>query len=252
MIEKNAVVKSVAEIQDDIFILKVESERIAAEAKPGQFCNIKVSDSVAPLLRRPFSICDIEENIISFQFNLVGEGTKILSKKKQGDVLNIMGPLGNGFNYDGEYKDAIIVAGGIGAAPFPFLLNKINSVKNVTTFIGGRTKNDLIDYKLKNVMQSTDDGSMGFHGNVVQLLESEISKFDINTTKIFACGPNPMLKALSKFTIKNGFECEISTESVMACGFGICQGCNIEGVNSERFLLVCKDGPVFNAEDVRL
>ncbi|MDA3860693.1 MAG: dihydroorotate dehydrogenase electron transfer subunit [Melioribacteraceae bacterium] len=252
MIEKNAIVKSVEEIQKGIFILKVESELSALEATPGQFCNIKVDDSLTPLLRRPFSICDVEGNIISFQFNIVGEGTKILSQKKKGDILNIIGPLGVGFNYSGNYENAIIIAGGIGAAPFPFLIEKIPNNKNIISFCGGRTKNDIISYKLKNVITSTDDGSEGFHGNVVELLESEIHKYDKAKTKIFACGPNPMLRALSKFTIENGYECEISTESVMACGFGICQGCNVEGVHSDRFLLVCKDGPVFNAEDVKL
>jgi dihydroorotate dehydrogenase electron transfer subunit len=252
MIENNAIVKAVTEIQKGIFILKVESHQIAEEAKPGQFCNIKVSDSMTPFLRRPFSICEVEGNIISFQFNIVGEGTKILSNKKAGDFLNIIGPLGIGFNFGDNFKNILIVAGGIGAAPFPFLISKLNNNQNIVSFIGGRTKNDLIDYKLKNVIESTDDGSKGFHGNVVQLLVSQIEKYDKANTKIFACGPNPMLRALSEFAVKNNYECEISTESVMACGFGICQGCNVEGVNSDRFLLVCKDGPVFRAEDVRL
>lgn len=252
MIEKNGVVKSVEEIQEGIFILKVESQQIANEAKPGQFCNIKVSDSYTPLLRRPFSICDIENNIISFQFNIVGEGTKILSQLNNGDVLDIIGPLGVGFDYSGDFKNAIIIAGGIGAAPFPFLIDELDNSKNIISYSGGRSKKDIITYKLQNIVTATDDGSEGFHGNVVQLLESEIHKYDKSQTKIFACGPNPMLRALSEFAIKNGFDCEISTESVMACGFGICQGCNVEGVNSDRFLLVCKDGPVFKAEDVKL
>lgn len=252
MIEKNGVVKSVEEIQKGIFLLKVESTQIASKAKPGQFCNVKVSNSLTPLLRRPFSICDVEGDVLSFQFSLVGEGTRILAQKKQGDILNIVGPLGVGFNYSGEYDDVIIIAGGIGAAPFPFLIKEIPNSKNIISFCGGRTKNDIIKYKLENIITSTDDGSEGFHGNIVQLLEKEIHKYDKLRTKIFACGPNPMLKALSEFTIKNGYECQVSTESVMACGFGICQGCNLEGVNLDRFLLVCKDGPVFNAEDVRL
>ncbi len=252
MIEKSGIVESVEEIKTGIFILKVKSLNIAEEAKPGQFCNIKVNDSISPLLRRPFSICDIENDIISFQFNLVGEGTKILSQKKKGEVLNIIGPLGVGFDISGDYENVIIVAGGIGAAPFPFLIKNISKNKNIISFVGGRSKKDIVEYKLKNIIASTDDGSEGFHGNVVQLLDSEIIKYDSDNTKIFACGPNPMLRALSQFTIEKGFDCEISTESVMACGFGICQGCNVEGAHSDRFLLVCKDGPVFKAEDVIL
>ncbi|MCF6271231.1 MAG: dihydroorotate dehydrogenase electron transfer subunit [Melioribacteraceae bacterium] len=252
MIEKDGIVESVEELQTDIFILKVKAPQIAVLAKPGEFCNIKVSDSIFPFLRRPFSICDVEDDVITFQFNLVGEGTKLLSQKKKGDTINIIGTLGVGFNLLGNYENALIVAGGIGAAPFPFLIKNISEKKNIISFVGGRSKKDIIKYKLKNIIASTDDGSEGFHGNVVELLDSEIHKYDSANTKIFACGPNPMLRALSKYSIERGFACEISTESVMACGFGICQGCNIEGKDFDRFLLVCKDGPVFKAEDVIL
>lgn len=252
MIEKNGIIESVEEIQSDVFILKIKAPQIAAEAKPGQFCNIKVSDSTFPLLRRPFSICDVEGELVSFQFNQVGEGTKILSQKQKGEIVDMIGPLGVGFDFSGDFKNALIIAGGIGAAPFPFLIKNISENKNIISFVGGRSKKDIIKYKLKNIISSTDDGSEGFHGNVVQLLDSEIHKYDSTNTKIFACGPNPMLRALSEYTIEKGFDCEISTESVMACGFGICQGCNVEGTHSDRFLLVCKDGPVFKAEDVKL
>jgi len=252
MIEKNGIVESVEEIQTDVFILKVKAPQIAKEAKPGQFCNIKVSDTAFPLLRRPFSICDIDVDVISFQFNLVGEGTKILSQKQKGDTIDIIGSLGVGFDFSGGFENALIIAGGIGAAPFPFLIKNFSEEKHIVSFLGGRSKKDIIEYKLKNIIVSTDDGSEGFHGNVVQLLDSEIHKYDNANTKIFACGPNSMLRALSEYSIEKGFDCEISTESVMACGFGICQGCNVEGTHSDRFLLVCKDGPVFKAEDVKL
>ncbi|VAX23426.1 Dihydroorotate dehydrogenase (NAD(+)), electron transfer subunit [hydrothermal vent metagenome] len=252
MLQVDTTVESVQEIQKNIFLLKVSAPSIGAEAKPGQFCNIKVNDNSSPLLRRPFSICEVSADKISFMFNIVGLGTKILSKKKKGDRLNIIGPLGNGFNYEGNYKNALIVAGGIGAAPFPFMLQEIDVDKHVVCFIGGRTKDDLISYKMKNILTSTDDGSDGFHGNVVQLLKSKINEFDKSETKIFACGPTPMLRAVSEFSIKEGIECEVSTESVMACGFGICQGCVIKSSRENGFVLVCKDGPVFNAEDVKL
>jgi len=252
MIESNGIVDSLEEIQKNIFILRIRAEGISKIAKPGQFCNIKVNDSTVPLLRRPFSICEVEDDRISFQINVVGEGTKILTNKKTGDVINLIGPLGNGFNIEGEFENAIIVAGGVGAAPFPFLIKSFDQNVSIASYVGGRTEEDLITYNLKNIHVSTDDGSKGFHGNVVSFLESEIDKYDINNTVIFACGPNPMLRALSRLSIDRGIRCQVSTESAMACGIGICQGCNIEGTHSDRFLLVCKDGPVFNAEDVRL
>lgn len=104
---------------------------------------------------------------------------------------------------------------------------------------------------MKNITIATDDGSLGFKGNVVELLNENIEVLNKSKIKIFACGPNAMLRALKDFCIKNNVECEASTECAMACGFGICQGCPIESTkNSEKYLLVCKDGPVFNVRDV--
>ena len=123
--------------------------------------------------------------------------------------------------------------------------------KNILSFIGGRTKDDVITYNLKNVNQASDDGSLGFKGNVVQLLENNLEQLKAQKIKMFACGPTVMLRALKEFCVKNEFECEVSTECAMACGFGICQGCPIESTaQSDKYLLVCKDGPVFNIKDV--
>ena len=248
----NTKVELTEEIQKGVFLLKVYSPEIASEAGPGQFCNIKVNNSSYPLLRRPFSICDVKNDSVYFMFTIVGEGTQTLSEKKVGDKLEILGPLGKGFDYSDDYETAVIVAGGIGAAPFPFLINKLNNECNKICFIGGRTKNDIIQYGMVNNFISTDDGSEGFMGTVIELLNSKEEIFKEGTTKIFGCGPTPMLKALSEFSIENNLNCEISTESAMACGFGICQGCPIEEKNKDKYLLICKDGPVFNVKDVKL
>lgn len=246
------ITDSVQEIQKGIYTLRVLAPSIAVDAKPGQFCNIKVNKDYLPLLRRPFSISEIDDDYVSFMFNIVGIGTDILSRKRKGDIIDIIGPLGVGFSFEGDYKNALIIAGGIGSAPFPYLIQEINDDKNIFCFVGGRSKVDVISYGLKNIFISTDDGSEGFHGNVVQLLETKIDNYDKNKTRIFACGPNPMLRAVSEFSINRGINCEISTESVMACGFGICQGCVIQNRKNDSFVLVCKDGPVFNAEDVTI
>jgi dihydroorotate dehydrogenase electron transfer subunit len=210
-----------------------------------------VSVNSFPLLRRPFSICDVEGENIFLMFNVLGEGTKILANKHAGELVDILGPLGNGFNLDGEYKNAIIVAGGLGSAPFPLVSRIIKAKKNIISFVGGRSKQDIITYGLQNFLIATDDGSDGFKGNVVQLLEKNLEKLDVKTSKVFGCGPNAMLRALKDFCIKHNLECEVSTESAMACGFGICQGCPIESTtNDDKYLLICKDGPVFNIKDV--
>lgn len=247
----NSPVLETKQVHENIYIQKIHSPEIARLIKPGQFLNIRVSENTFPLLRRPFSICDVDGENISLMFNILGEGTRILSHKHPGDFVDILGPLGNGFNLEGDHKTALIVAGGLGAAPFPFLTRKIINNKNIISFVGGRTKQDVITYGLENLILSSDDGSIGFTGNVVQSLENNLDKIEIASSKVFACGPNAMLRVLKDFCLKHNIDCEVSTECAMACGFGICQGCPIESTsNSDKYLLVCKDGPVFNVKDV--
>lgn len=247
----NSPVVETKQVHENIFIQKIHSPKVARLIKPGQFINIRVSETTFPLLRRPFSVCDVEGENIFLMFNIFGEGTKILANKYKGDLVDILGPLGNGFKLDENYKTAIIVAGGLGAAPFPFVTRKIKQKKKIISFIGGRTKQDVITYGLENCIVSSDDGSVGFKGNVVQSLENNLDTIDKSSSKVLACGPNAMLRVLKDFCLKHNINCEVSTECAMACGFGICQGCPIESTsNSDKYLLVCKDGPVFNVKDV--
>ncbi len=250
MVIAKATLVHCKEIGNSTHLIKIHSPEIAVNSYPGQFCNIKVSNSTYPLLRRPFSICDVEGENLFFMYNVQGGGTKLLTSKRIGDEIDILGPLGNGFNLEDNYDAAVIVAGGIGEAPFPFLINRLPSGKSVYSFVGGKTKDDVITYGLKNVLVSTDDGSMGFKGNVIELLEENIKLFEGRIIKIFGCGPNAMLRALKIFSLKNNFNCEVSTESAMACGFGICQGCPIEATDKDGYYLICKDGPVFNVDKV--
>ena len=241
------------EPQSKIYLLKIHSPEIASVIQPGQFLNIRVSDDSYPLLRRPFSVCDVEGEHIYIMFNILGEGTRILARKKTGDSLDILGPLGVGFNLIDDYETAVIVAGGLGAAPFPYLTRSIKNEKKIMTFIGGKTKPDVITYGMQNYKTSSDDGSTGFKGTVVDLLESQLEQLRNEKIKVFGCGPSSMLKSLKNFCVENDFNCEVSTECAMACGFGICQGCPIESTsNPDKYLLVCKDGPVFNIKDVVL
>jgi len=247
----NAPLEKLIALDNNIFLIKVHCPEIASLIQPGQFLNVRVSEGIFPLLRRPFSVCDVEGESLILMFNILGEGTKILAKKHIGETIDILGPLGNGFNLNGHYDTAIIVAGGLGAAPFPYLIRKIGDKKNIKCFVGGRSSHEVIQYGMKNVQTSTDDGSLGYKGNVVDLLRENLNSIISFKPKIFACGPNAMLRALKEFVIKNNIECEASTECAMACGFGICQGCPIEAVNQpEKYYLVCKDGPVFNVRDV--
>lgn len=232
--------------------MKAIAPGIASQIKPSQFCNIKVSENDFPLLRRPFSVCNVEGDSIYFMFDVHGEGTRLLSIKKPGDTLEVLGPLGNGFNFQKNFNKAVIVAGGLGVAPFPYLTKMLDSKVEILSFVGGRNSEYVVKYGLKAVQVATDDGSEGFNGTVIQLLENEKEKYIHDKSIIFGCGPTPMLKALQKFAIDNNIECQISTECAMACGFGICQGCPVHSSGEDKYLLVCKDGPVFEAKEIDL
>jgi dihydroorotate dehydrogenase electron transfer subunit len=252
---ENAKILENKKISENAFHLKFYSPKIAKSAIPGQFIHIKVSDLHIPLWRRPFSVCraDKRAGIVEIMFDIRGEGTKILSGKKNGDELDIVGPLGKGFNTNGKYKTAILVAGGIGVPPIIFLNDRLNINKIV--FIGARNKKTLYGVKeLKEkkckVLTSTDDGNVGYKGFITDLVEDYLKSKERNI-KIFACGPNAMLRTLTRIAKNYNVECEVSLESVMSCATGICQGCPIRGMD-KPYKLVCIEGPVFNSNEIIL
>jgi dihydroorotate dehydrogenase electron transfer subunit len=255
MVQQVCPVQSCHEIAVQTFSLRFNAPTIAASAQPGQFVNILASETgKGPLLRRPFSISRVEDDIIEIIFHVVGSGTTLLSRKQLGEWIDVLGPLGQPFHGNGEYDTALLVAGGIGVAPIPFLTdNLLKQSKRIETFIGYRNAGQVFTEHLHHVHISTDDGSNGFHGNVVQLLESFLVQNNVSKTKIFACGPTVMLKALSKLARRRNICCEMSLEGQMACGFGICQGCAVERAEGAApYALVCKDGPIFLSTEVNL
>lgn len=250
MFQSKAVVTANTDIGNSIHIVELKVPEIAEIITPGQFVNIRTSDSFFPFLRRPFSVCDRRGNCISVMFNVFGEGTKLLAAKRPGDLVDILGPLGNGFDISFRESNLIIVAGGLGAAPFPYVTQMLGN-KKITTYIGGRSAKDIISYQLQNIKIATDDGSAGFHGNVIQLLTEDLVNYTPGDTRVFTCGPNAMMRALKQALSGKGFLAEASIESAMACGFGICQGCPVEHTSSpDIYKLICKDGPVFNLEEI--
>jgi dihydroorotate dehydrogenase electron transfer subunit len=254
MFHVTATVLSHSRIADRIHLLEFLSPQIAESASPGQFLNVRVRDSIDPLLRRPYSISQIKGDMVGILFEVVGKGTTVLSKKQTGDSVDLIGPLGIGFRIDDSFDTAVLVAGGIGVAPFPFLNRELGKKgKSVISFVGARGAQQVVTSGLENVSISTDDGSVGFRGNVVDCLREYVLTRPMVRPKIFGCGPNVMLKSLSLFANSVGLECEVSLESEMACGVGLCQGCPIKSASSqEKYYLVCKDGPVFNAANVIL
>jgi dihydroorotate dehydrogenase electron transfer subunit len=247
-------VTSLREAGRDLFVLSFHHPAMSSRILPGQFVNIRVRSESLPLLRRPFSVYHVEGDEISVIFNIVGSGTKILAGKRPGDEINVLGPLGRPFNVEGSYETALLVAGGLGVAPLPLITAAVaRKKKSVRTFLGARSRNHIADAHLVNVETATDDGSRGYHGTVVDLLRETLQHTPPGSAKIFGCGPNPMLAALGSLAHALDIPCEVSLESAMACGIGICQGCPVEMKSCDtKYSLVCKEGPVFDSRTIKI
>jgi dihydroorotate dehydrogenase electron transfer subunit len=253
-IQETATITSLSHVAGDMYILSFDSPVIASRALPGQFVNIKVDESTSPLLRRPFSISRLHGTNVEILFQKVGLATTVMADRRPGDTLDILGPLGNAFHYDIQCDTAILVAGGVGIAPMPFLTQYLGkSAKTIRTYLGARSKENLYSNHLQNVRIATDDGSQGYHGTVIDLLRKELKSTPMSTVQIYACGPTPMLKALSVFALESGIPCEASLEGEMGCGIGLCQGCPVEIAGDEKkYQLVCHEGTVFSLTSIRL
>ena len=250
MIKETAKVVRQQQIDEGIFDMELSFPKGAALAKPGQFIAMYCNDK-SKLLPRPISICGInkEEGTLRVVYRVAGEGTKEFSEMKEGDTLEVMGPLGNGFALKEE--KAIIIGGGIGIPPMLELAKQLNVEKTVV--LGYRTSTFLKDEfeAVCDVKVATEDGSQGTKGTVIDAIE----KYGVEGKVIYACEPMPMLKALAVYAEEHGMEAQISLEERMACGIGACLGCICKtkekghhtNVNNTR---ICKDGPVFDAKEV--
>lgn len=232
---------------------------------PGQFYMIQTGSTYDPLLKRPFSIFGYEDNILRFLYRIRGKGTSCLSSLKNGDVINLIGPLGNG--YPEPHGDFIAVAGGIGIASLIPFIKKFKG--RAYLFYGAKNKEELIMLNdarsfSKELFIATDDGSEGKKGLITDVFKNSL----IPSAFLYACGPTPMLKELSGIAADKGMKCYASLEEHMACGVGACLGCVIkfkrqgiassalhgEGGEDRRqawvYRRVCKEGPVFDTEDI--
>jgi dihydroorotate dehydrogenase electron transfer subunit len=248
-------VRGVQEVAPNIFVLSLISGEISSSVLPGQFLNIKANGGSDPLLRRPFSVYRTQDETVQIIFNIVGKGTELLSKKRPGDVVDVLGPLGVPFGMEpDEFDTGILVGGGLGVAPLPIAMGRLNGLgKPTITCLGARSAAQLVTEHLENVQVATDDGSRGYHGNVVDLLRQVIAEGKPARPKIFGCGPTPMLRALADYALGADIPCEVSLEGPMACGFGICQGCPVElSAEEGGYALMCKDGPAFDVRKIRI
>lgn len=255
MFQHTATIVRSAQVADNVYTLEFESERIARATRPGQFLNLKPDESLDPLLRRAYSVHRVRGDNVEVIFNVVGKGSAILAAKREGDRLDVMGPLGVPFHYEGDYATAILVSGGVGIAPMPILGETLLAEgREVVNIHGARTASMIAnDGRLANVTFATDDGSLGYHGNVVGALGEFLAGRSLEGIRVFACGPNRMLGALGEFCGARGLPLEVSLECQMACGVGICQGCPVEMATGPRkYTLVCTHGPNYDIDDIVL
>lgn len=250
MVKERAVIVSQKCIGTDIYDMVLSFPRGAKEAKPGQFIAMYCEDGTK-LLPRPISICgiDADKGTLRVVYRIAGEGTRLFSEMKEGDSLEVLGPLGNGFTMKEE--KAIIVGGGIGIPPMLELDKQLSCEKTVV--LGYRDELFLKDEfeSYADVVVATEDGSCGTKGTVIDA----IKEAGVDGKVIYACGPMPMLKALAEYAEAHDMEAQISLEERMACGIGACLGCICKtkkkdhhtNVNNQR---ICKDGPVFDAKEV--
>jgi dihydroorotate dehydrogenase electron transfer subunit len=243
----------------DYFLLSLESQLIAPDAQPGQFLMVRTSKDTHPFLRRPFSIFMAKGKNVEIFFQKMGIGTQLLSEKRKEDAIDIIGPLGKGFTVDrcAQEKQFALIGGGRGIAPLYFLAQKLRAHGGMArVFYGGKSLEDLPVRERfeKNGMTlscSTEDGSFGTKGLITEAFETELSKgFSVN--RIYACGPELMLKKIAEVAAAQNIPAELSLESVMGCGFGACWGCvkKIRRDEKSGWHKICEEGPVLNAEDI--
>ena len=253
-----AEVVSQNRITEDIFSLVLKAADIAKEAVPGQFVSLFSKDA-SRLLPRPISLCEINRNkgTLRLVYRVVGEGTKEFSGYKAGDRVQVMGPLGNGFQL--ECTSPILMGGGIGIPPMLELSKRLAEQgvdkKHLHVVLGYRDSAFLADEFKKHAIVhiTSDSGLVGRKGNVVDAVRDE----NLTGDMIYACGPTPMLRAIKRYAYENDIPAQLSLEEHMACGIGACLACVCKTAEvDEHFKVttrrVCKDGPVFFAEEVEL
>ena len=243
------------------YLLSIRAPKIASTVRPGQFVMAAVADGLSlphPLLKRALAVFSVESeegipSIITLLIKVIGDGTQRLASLLPKERVDLIGPLGNGFRMAGRQGGVhLLAAGGVGIASFYLLAEEINRAgQEVHLLYGARTEEDLVGLEYFQrlgipLVLTTEDGSSGIKGLITDGLEQHLAQLVQQTLTLYVCGPNPMMQAVSRMASLHQIPCQISVESKMACGFGVCLGCTVETVNS--YQLACSDGPVFDAE----
>lgn len=245
----------------DIWRMRLHAPELVEQATAGQFIHLRVDSRIAPLLRRPFGIhrVDREKGEFEILYRVIGEGTALMTQIRVNDTVDILGPLGHGFDLAGDYTDAIVVAGGMGIAPVFFLIDELLALeKKVSLFWGARLCEEIFvkpaQLKARGVdlHLAVEDGTLGHAGFVTDLLPTFLEQYGAEATfRGFACGPNPMLNTLQRIVGEESSRWDVSLEAHMACGVGVCMGCGVKD-HQDGYRMVCSCGPVMNLKEVNL
>ncbi len=252
------------EIAPGRYRLGLEAPAIAAGANPGCFVMVRASGTGAPLLRRPFSVYGlIEERSgaigIEILYRVVGPGTARMAACAGGDRLDVVGPLGRGFRLAEPSERVVIAGGGIGVAPLVFLARRLvrkrGGAEGVVAVVGAGCENEVLgvdEFRALGIepVVTTDDGSCGLQCRVTDPLGGYIERQCPDM--VYACGPTAMLRCVAQLASKHRIACQVSVETMMACGMGACLGCAVESTEPGVYLHACTDGPVFDAGRLRL
>jgi len=257
------------EVSPGYFRMRMTAPPAVLAAAAGQFVMVKVSRAIDPLLRRPFGIYDMgtfmtpytdsgRQTFVEILYKVIGRGTGMLADLHQGDHLDIIAPLGTGFDLGEAGEEKILIGGGVGLAPLYLLAKELVKSHKVRLFAGGRGKEDVLcitEFERLGVETyvATDDGTLGDRGLVTQVMLKHLAAGG-EPKRLYACGPFPMLRAVAGIAEELQVDCQVSLEAFMACGMGACLGCVVKGVNHSTetpdYRCVCKDGPVFDSTDL--
>lgn len=245
------------EISAGLWDLVITAPQIASVSRAGQFAHVRASDGFNPFLRRPLSIGPVTDTELRLIFHVRGEGTRLLAAKGIGDPVDLIGPLGHPIEIPADASPLIFVTGGIGVVPLLTLDYQLPFRRDRMFILGVRSVEhipvSLSEAASRSIRWASDDGSLGFYGNAVQLLGQLVGELNDGVKPlVIACGPGPMLKGTKKFCLDSGIPALVSLEVTMGCGVGACQSCAVPRSDGKGYLLVCKDGPVFDCRDVVL
>ena len=253
VLTKGKIVEQI-NLNGNYYRMKIKAPQIAKEAKPGQFVMLSKWKIKELFLKRPFGFCHIEPDSGTFDilYKKIGKGTQILTESRIGDSVELIGPLGNGFNIPENAHKIAVVARGIGIAPLiPLMLESKKKGIEIYSFLSAQTENlllysDKVEFISRKTFYTTDDGLKGAKGKVTNFLEKVLQETNIDV--VYTCGSKRLAQHIKKLQKKHHFLAFVSLEERMACGIGVCKGCVHKTING--FKRVCKEGPVFPVEEV--